>query len=166
MEELENATEDVLRKKEIQSRQHKALKISCLYACLNHPTELIINEEDMQQAIDTVEFISQDFENFLKYKPKSDDAYDKLWKFFLNNLGKGFTRTDLIYKHFNNFGISRDKFKDRFDDYIDSLQEMALEKGYFLEVTSINRNSGKQYRLIKLDEQDLSEDTKTLEDLI
>ena len=57
MEELENATEDVLRKKEIQSRQHKALKISCLYAALNHPTELIINEEDMQQAIDTVEFM-------------------------------------------------------------------------------------------------------------
>ncbi len=166
MEELENATEDVLRKKEIQSRQHKALKIACLYACLNHPTELVVNAEDMQQAIDTVEFISQDFETFLRYKPKSDDAYDRLWDFFLNNLGKGFKRTDLIYKHFNNFGVSRDKFKDRFDDYIDSIREMALEKGYFLEVTSINRNSGTKYRLIKLEEQELGEDTRTLEDLI
>ena len=166
MEELENATEDVLRKKEIQSRQHKALKIACLYACLNHPTELVVNAEDMQQAIDTVEFISQDFETFLRYKPKSDDAYDRLWDFFLNNLGKGFKRTDLIYKHFNNFGVSRDKFKDRFDDYIDSIREMALEKGYFLEVTSINRNSGTKYRLIKLEEQELGEDTQILEDLI
>lgn len=166
MEELENETEDVLCKKEIQSRQHKALKIACVYACLNHPTELIINEEDMQQAIDTVEFISQDFKNFLKYKPKSDDAYDRLWEFFLNNLGVGFKRTNLIYTRFNEFGISRDKFKDRFDDYIDSLKEMALEKGYFLEVTSINRNSGTEYRLIKLEEQELGEDTQTLEDLI
>ena len=84
----------------------------------------------------------------------------------MNNLDKGFTRTDLIYTRFQEFGISRDKFKDHFDDYIDSLQEMALEKGYFLEVTSINRNSGTEYRLIKLEEQELGEDTQTLEDLI
>ena len=55
MEELENATEDVLRKKEIQSRQHKALKISCLYAALNLPTELIIIEEEIVKYLATLQ---------------------------------------------------------------------------------------------------------------
>ncbi|MBS5805064.1 MAG: DUF3987 domain-containing protein [Acinetobacter sp.] len=166
MEELENETEDVLTKKEIQSRQHKAIKIACLYACLNHPTELVVNDEDMQQAIDTVEFISKDFKTFRNYKPKEDDAYDKLWEFFLENLGKGFTRTELVYNQFQNFGISRDKFKDRFDDYIDSIEEMAKDKGYILKVDSINRNSGTEYVLTKFESQDLSDGTPPLEDLI
>lgn len=166
MEELENATEDVLRKKEIQSRQHKAIKIACLYACLNHPTELIINEEDMQQAINTVEFISQDFAQFLKYKPKTDDVYDKLWEFFKDNLNKGYTKSELIYKHFQDFGISRDKFKDRFPDYIEAVKEMAIENGYLLQTESINRNSGTEYTLLKLEHQELNEDTQALDDLI
>lgn len=166
MEELENATEDVLRKKEIQSRQHKAIKIACLYACLNHPTELIVDTNDMQQAIDTVEFISQDFKTFRNYRPIEGDAYDKLWGFFKDNLGKGFTRSELIYNKFQDFGISRDKFKDRFDDYIDSLREMALEKGYILQTETINRNSGTKYTLILQESQELSENTQSLEDLI
>lgn len=166
MEELENATEDVLLQKEIQSRQHKALKIACLYACLNHPTELVINEEDMQQAINTVEFISQDFAQFLKYKPKTDDVYDKLWEFFKDNLNKGYTKSELIYKHFQDFGISRDKFKDRFPDYIEAVKEMAIENGYLLQTESINRNSGTKYTLLKLEHQELNEDTQALDDLI
>lgn len=166
MEELENATEDVLRQNEIQSRQHKAIKIACLYACLNHPTELTINDEDMQQAIDTIEFISQDFEKFRNYKPKSDDVYDKLWEFFKDNLGKGYTKSELVYKYFQTFGIPRDKFKDRFDDYIESIKEIAIENGYMLRSESINRNSGTKYTLIKLEEQELSEDTQSLDDLI
>ena len=166
MEELENATEDVLTKEEIQSRQHKAIKIACLYACLNHPTELIVNDEDMQQAIDTVEFISKDFKTFKKYKPKEDDAYDKLWEFFLENLDKGLTRTELVYNQFQNFGISRDKFKDRFDDYIDSIAEMAKDKGYMLKIDSINRNSGTEYMLTKFEPQDLSDDTLPLDELV
>ena len=166
MEELENATEDVLTKKEIQSRQHKAIKIACLYACLNHPTKLIVNDEDMQQAIDTVEFISKDFKTFRNYKPKEDDAYDKLWEFFLENLDKGFTRTELVYNQFQNFGISRDKFKDRFDDNIDSIAEMAKDKGYMLKIDSINRNSGTEYMLTKFEPQDLSDDTLPLDELV
>ena len=43
---------------------------------------------------------------------------------------------------------------------------MAKDKGYMLKIDSINRNSGTEYRLIKLEEQELGEDTKMLEDLI
>lgn len=90
----------------------------------------------------------------------------KLWGFFKDNLGKGFTRSELIYNKFQDFGISRDKFKDRFDDYIDSLREMALEKGYILQTETINRNSGTKYTLIQQESQELSENTQTLDDLI
>lgn len=116
--ELANNTEDPLLKKEIISRELKAVKLSCLLAALNHPENLFIFKEDMQQAIDIVEMLASDFEKFINDKPKTDDHYDKLWKFFLDNLNKGFTRTELIYEHYNKFGLSRDKFKESFNYYI------------------------------------------------
>lgn len=63
-----NMSDKALIQKEIASRQLKVLKLACAFAAINHPIELKINEKDFLQAINVVNFLSKDFERFLKYK--------------------------------------------------------------------------------------------------
>ena len=166
LKELEEKTENNLLAKEIRSRELKAIKVSCLLASLNHPKDLHIYKKDMLQAIELVEKLSKDIKEFINYRQKTDDHYDKLWQFFLDNTGIGFMRTNLIYQQYHHFGLSRDKFKDRFDDYIEAIKEMATDKGYFLDVKTVNHNSGKMYTLLKIEESPLAEDTISLEEML
>ena len=116
---------------EIVSRELKVLKLACCYAALNHPENLFIYPLDMEQAINSVELLGADFKKFLIYKPKHADKYDSLFNFFLENLDTDFTKTDLVSKHYHEFGVSRDKARENFDDFIEVISEIASEKGYF-----------------------------------
>lgn len=158
--------ENTLIKKEILSRELKALKISCQYACLNHPKEFFINPEDMKMAIDTVERLSVDFVKFLNYRPSYDDRCDRIFKFLLENIGTEFKKNDLTTVHFKQFGISRDKFKKSFDDDMLTVAEIAQYKGYQLLNKPINNNSGRAYWLTPAKSEDLSDGIQELEDLI
>ena len=131
-----------------------------------YKTDLDIYKKDMLQAIELVDNLSKDIKEFINYRQKTDDHYDKLWQFFLDNTGIGFMRTNLIYQQYHHFGLSRDKFKDRFDDYIEAIKEMATDKGYFLDVKTVNHNSGKMYTLLKIEESPLAEDTISLEEML
>lgn len=157
IEERANNEENTLLQKEITSRVHKALKISCLYACINHPNEHFINPTDMQQAIETIEMLSNDFNKFLKYKPKYDDKYDSAFNFFKDNIGKEFAKNELITKYHQEFGYSRDKFRDNFDECMNMVSKIAIGKGYFLHKKPINRNSGVSYSLMALELRPLSD---------
>ena len=64
-----------------------------------------------------------------------------------------------------NHNIS-DKYFILMADYIDSIAEMAKDKGYMLKIDSINRNSGTEYMLTKFEPQDLSDDTLPLDELL
>ncbi len=151
LSELANNTNNTLLKKEIKDRELKALKLATIFAPLNHQDK-VINLEDMKQAISVVEFLSTDFKAFLNYKPKYSDKYDCAFEFFLEHLDTGFTKTQLIQEHFREFGVSRDKFKDEFDEYIAIVSNIAYSKGYLLHERPINRNSGKEFLLQKLNE--------------
>lgn len=146
---LFNNTEDELLKKEIKSRELKALKLSCLYAALNHPSELLIKTVDIQQAITTIEELSNDIKKFLSYIPHQNDVCDNVFNFFMDNLNKAFTKTDLKVKHFKLFKISRSKFSKEFDEIIKTVADIAETKGYKLEEYLINNNVGKSYTLLK-----------------
>ena len=158
--------ENPLIKREIRSRELKALKISCQYASLNHPKVHFINPEDMEMAIDTVERLSVDFIKFLNYRPVFEDRYDRIFRFFLENIGKEFKKNDLTTTHFKQFGISRNKFKKSFDDDMQSVAEIAQYKGYQLLSKPINNNSGRAYWLTTAKSEDLSDDIQQLENLI
>ena len=158
--------ENPLAKREILSRLFKALKISCQYASLNHPKEYFINPEDMEMAINTVEKLSIDFIKFLNYRPSFDDKYDRIFKFFLENIGKEFKKNDLTTVHFKQFGISRNKFKKSFEDDMQIVAEISQYKGYQLLSKPINNNSGRAYWLTPAKSEDLSDDIQKLEDLI
>ena len=135
-------------KKEIKSRELKALKLSCIYACLNHPAQFVINTEDIKQAITTIEFLSIDFEKFINYRPETNDFYDRLFNFILENQGKeDITKHKLTYKYFKQLGISRKNFIDSFDDAIEIVKGIAKANDYTLIEQSINNNSGMKYYL-------------------
>lgn len=144
---LFNNTEDEMRKREIKSRELKALKLSCLYACFNHPAnEYIINSTDMIQAIRTIEALSSDFKDFINYKPKQKDRYDHVFDFFLQNKGKYYTKSNLI-ANFSQFGFSRRKMQTEFNDIIAFVSDIAQNKGYYLLQEQINNKSGMNYCL-------------------
>ncbi len=166
LEKCTDELEDTLLCKEITSRELKVLKLSCLYACINHPKVLFIHPEDMLQAIDTIEMLSADFKAFLNHKPKYSDKYDRLFNFFLENEGKEFSKTELINDHCQKLGLSRDKFRAYFDEYIDVLREFAAHKGYLLNEKPINRNSGTVYSMITMETQELSGNIIPLDMLI
>ena len=155
-----------LLKKEILSRELKVVKLSCLFACLNHMNIAEISEIDVRQAISSIEFLSKDFERFVNFKPKYHDCYDRIFEFFVENAGIAFSKTELINDYRNVFGISRDKLRSEFDKYMDTVQEIAGEKGYIIDKKSINRCSGCTYKLIKLQNCELSEKVIPLEKLL
>lgn len=143
-----NNTDNELLKKEIKSRELKALKLSCIYACLNHLREFVISNEDVKQAIATIEFLSTDFERVINYKPKTNDFYDRLFNFILKNQDKEeITKYKLTYKYFQQLGISRRKFLITFDETIEIVKGIARSNDYALIEQSINNNTGIKYYL-------------------
>lgn len=58
LEEFGNNENNPLISNEIVSRELKALKLSTLFACINHSSDLYIKPQDMRQAIDTIEMLS------------------------------------------------------------------------------------------------------------
>ena len=85
--------------KEIKDRPLKALNIASLYAVLNHPTENIVTETDLKQAIETVEYLSTDLEKFINYTPQKYDTYQQFFEFLKRNKNKAFAKTELITNH-------------------------------------------------------------------
>lgn len=164
-----NATDNELLRIEILSRGLKALRLSGNFAALNHPTEHFIHPNDMRQAIGVIDAFGADFKAFLSLKPKHNDKFDHLFNFFLtdmNNGGKGFTKMELTTDHLQEFGLSRDKLRPCFDEYMEILAEMATHRGYQLHEEPINKNSGTRYTLKRLAAEELSNDVISLPDLI
>lgn len=163
---LADKEENSLIKKEIISRELKAIKISCDYACVNHPKEHFITPEDMNMAIANIEELSRDFYKFVNYTPKYEDKYDRGFRFFLEHEGVGYTKSELISEYRQYLGISREKFNDCFDRYIEFVKSIAVTKGYFLNEVPINHNSGREFKLIRLTTQKLSDFVIPLENLL
>ena len=161
-----NATEQSEIRTELLSRELKALKLSCLFACLNHPEELVINQLDMQQAISTVEYLSSDFKEFINYKPKSNDFYDNVFNFFLSHQHEEITKTSLTRTYFKEFNVSRTSFINNFDETIEIVKGIAQEKGYILIEQSFYNNSGTKYYLQKLNTISDDETVQSLTELL
>lgn len=136
-----NATKNSLERKEILSRELKALKMATFCACMNHSRELIINDEDFEQGIYLTEFLSQDFKNFLDVSSPYNDYYSDVYNFFIENLNKTFQKTELISYH-KELGLSRRFFRREFNDIMDCVYEIAQLNGYEFEIAqNYNNNS-------------------------
>ena len=141
-----------LIKKELLSREYKSLKLSCLYACINHPQELVINTTDMEQAIKTVEFLCKDFIRFTQYSPQLEDKYDKAYNYLKQNYGKAFTKTHLVNTFSREFGFNRKKLRDNFNrEFYEVISDMAMADGYYLRSDSSNIRNGAYYFLTKME---------------
>lgn len=156
---------DSLFEKEFLSREYKALKLSCMYAALNHPREHIIKADDITQAIYTIQGLSGDLLTFYNYRPQINDIYNSYYSVFKDNLGCKFTKMNLI-DEFRKFGAGREKIRNNFDEIVEILKEIAINDGCTLVDKPINNNSGREYVLYKNPDEKLSENILPLEKLI
>lgn len=160
-----NTLDNDLLKLEIESRAFKAQRLSAIYAALNHPRDSFIAEEDIIQAISVIEYLSQDFVKFLKYKPKVEDYHDKIYNFLKNNLGQEFTKGGFTSRA-SEFNIGRDKLAKNFKITMETVADIAEADGYFLQVKENIRKNGFKYMLLKIEEKPLSEDVTDFDSLI
>ena len=138
-----------LLSKEIASRELKVLKLGCAFAALNHPDITEINELDIAQAINVVEYLSLDFEKFLKHKPVINDAYDELFEFLLDNLDKHYKKTELVRIVEKMKLFKRNEIRKNYNECLEVVSEIASAKGYLLNQLAINNNTGIEIWLSK-----------------
>lgn len=165
LNELVNNEENTLLARELKSRELKALKLSCLFAVLNHPANHVISPLDMEQAISVVNFLGSNFKEFIKLKPAYKDLYERVFDFFKEHLDEEFTITDLKRTHYNAFGCSRKMFDKNFDEIIKYVNDIASEKGFLLNVKE-SKPKGVKYSLSQIPTGDVSIGVKLLEDII
>lgn len=139
-----------LCKAEIKSRCQKIIKLSCIFACINHPEELVINEFDIYQAKFLIEHLSTDFKRFYFYRPQINDKYQKAYDFLKRTMGRGYTKTTLISIFQKECGFTREKLRKNFENEIcPIIQEIANADGFdFVSNTDLCKN-GTYYFLLK-----------------
>jgi len=146
---LYNETEDEMLQLEIKSRELKVLKLACLYAWINHYDYIAVTDNDVLQAISTVEYFSSGLQQFLSYNIKQPDKYEDVFQFLQDNLGTRYNKTELCKICMNKFGFSRREFINEFNELMNYIEEMAYSKEYRLHSEEINKNRGKTYWLSK-----------------
>lgn len=145
-----NNCDDEFLKREIKSRELKALKLSCLYACLNHPAELIINDDDMKQAITTVQALSKDLKAFIDFKPVKKDEYEKFYSYLKENIGVKYSTIEFKQAYKQTTGLGRDKINAKFTEIITNLKELAEEDNHILLEEPNEKKNGLNYTLCSL----------------
>lgn len=150
---LYNQEENSLLQREINSRELKALKLSCLFAILNHPEELVIDSKDIEQAILAVDFLSQDFKKFLKYKPTKNDRYQEIFKYWLEYVGKEFSKGELMNIFVARYGFSREPLRRHFHNELHVLFDVAKENNYTILKNTTKNKNGSVYSLVPLEFQ-------------
>lgn len=169
-----NKTLGNINKSEIQSRPFKALKLACIYAILNHPTENVINDTDVIQAILSIEFLSKDLSSFGEYQKEIKTDYDIFFEFFKNNLNQEFSKTELRKKAKEYFRknseiigkrISNEHFNKNFNEYIDFISMSAEEEGFIFNIRT-RANNNTLYKMFEKKELKQSNGYKGLEELL
>ena len=161
-----NSTENHMFRKVIKSKELKSLLLATLCAALNHPDRLVIEKKDFEQGISITEFLSKDFINFYNYMYDRQDTYGKFFEFLAKNLGKTFTKTEIVNEHYKDFGIKREDFRKKhiWDNAIAILKEIANMKGYEL---FIDINNGYKIKMLAtLKAEKLPEDFKPIDEII
>ena len=133
--------------KEIKDRPLKALNIASLYAVLNHPTENVVTETDLKQAIETVEYLSTDLEKFINYMPQKYDVYQQFFEFLKRNKNKAFAKTELITKYYSETGFSRKILRKDFDEIVSVVKEIADMNGFTVTSNFFHNNIGQKITL-------------------
>lgn len=161
-----NSETNELIQVELQSRPFKALKLSCIYACLNHTHKYVIEPNDFIQAVLTIEELSKDFRCFLNFQPGIADKYEQIYEFFKQNLEKEFTKTELIKIFCSKFGFKRELLRKNFDEVFTMIEEIATnDKHIFVQEQGKCKN-GCYYSLHKYEEKPLNKDTLELTSII
>ena len=133
--------------KEIKDRPLKVLNIASLYAVLNHPTENVVTETDLKQAIETVEYLSTDLEKFINYTPQKYDQYQQFFEFLKRNKNKAFAKTELITKYYSKTGFSRKILRKDFDEIVSVVKEIADMNGFTVLSNFFHNNIGQKITL-------------------
>lgn len=136
------AVEDGI-KAEFTGRSWKMLKLAGIIACIEHPENLVVTDEDIKQAIYITEIYGMHFQRFYNADVVTDR--DKLFAYFVKNNNKWLSRSELARKRF----VDHRQFPKWFDSNYELLKETAEDNGYFLVDRKFG-STGKQYKLLKV----------------
>ena len=71
------------------------------------------------------------------------------------NLGKKYNKMQLVSMA-NNFGFSKNRFRENFDNAINQVKEMARYEEYELFENKINNNTGMEYYLLHVNNREIA----------
>lgn len=123
----ENALNSI--KDDVGNRFFKSIKLACVFAAQNHK-ELLIKEQDLESAIETIDYFGGHLEGFLNIKTNNEKA---IWELMLESLviNKVMKRTD-FYKesYFPKFKSGQPKI---FQENMTIAKEMIEEGKMIIE---------------------------------
>jgi len=114
-------------KSEKANRHWKALKLSGLIACFEHPDKKQVALEDVERAIEITDKYGLQITRFYDAKPTS--AIQELFTFFKENNGKWIPRMVIYEKGF----VKKNETKRFLDQNLDTVIEMLESSGYEFE---------------------------------
>lgn len=134
------------------SKKQKAKKLAGLCAFWNHPEELTVTLEDMDQAIYMTELLSKDYEKVIRLKANSEKdietEYRIIFDYFVENIGKPVLKGHFTLSY-KDFGLTARQSKGKeLDEILDEVGKIAKKKGYRLEYKT-GKGNGKIYTLHK-----------------
>jgi hypothetical protein len=125
---------------EMSNRYWKALKLAGIIASFEHPKEKYVTKEDLICAMYIAELSGNYLAKFYSAKPTSDS--EKILNLMIKNKGKWLGRTDFyILKNYRTF-------KMWFDDNFPMAEDLAEEKGFYVESRKSHRGWN-EYRLME-----------------
>lgn len=118
----------------------KIIKLAVLYHILDDPVSKFVKVEDFRKAVKFFNQTHACLEEMLTDKLISD--YDNLYNYLVKNRNRFITKMDLRNEKF----VANREFKNWFDDALNSISEMAEEKGFNL----VTRVTGKRNQGIEI----------------
>lgn len=115
----------------------KIQKLACVYSLLGNPKSSIISSKYIQMAINFYEKIAPCLQ--VVVDKKEDSPEQRLKDYFISNVGKIISRSDIKNEKF----VNANHFKKWFEDYIEEAQADLREQGIFVENIECKGNTKK-----------------------
>ena len=124
----------------------KIIKLAVLYHILDNPSSTFVTVENFRKAVKFFNQTHACLEEMLQDKLVSD--YDNLYNYLVKNRNKFVSKMDLRNEKF----VANREFKNWFDDALNTISEMAENKGFNLVTRVVGkRNQGLEIALYEPD---------------
>lgn len=138
---------------DLVSRNWKTLKLAGVIAAYEHPEKKTVEIQDVERAIEITNRYSTHLARFYTAEPTA--GYEKLYSFFMQNIGVWVTTMHMRKERF----VSDREFRRWFDDSLQPATELLENEGYVLQEQKHGK-SGVKYRVMPIIQTQEKEEDK------